>query len=61
MEMLWQCLIPHLSDYFKAIRAPYGNIIPPTPTGLRPYLDGATPNIFSALHLIAQSITVAFV
>ena len=59
---IWQCLGPHLAEVLTTVREEF--VEPgtaPSFAALRPYLTDATPNIFSVLHLVTQSILDAYV
>jgi hypothetical protein len=61
-DKIWEELHPNIVQYLRTIRAPYKHFSPKMiPKELRPYMDGATPNIYSPIHLIAQSITATHV
>lgn len=60
LEEVWEDVLARQLDYLQTLRKPYPHLRR-TIKELRPFVGGCTPNVFSVLHLICQSISVAHV
>jgi len=61
LEEMWTHLLPHFDKFNEVIIATFSDVTTRSFKQLRPYLTEISPNIFSPLHLIAQSIAMAHV